>query len=118
MRILLDANLSPRVAATLCKAGYNACHVVDVELGTAADSDIVDWATENDHIVVSSDSDFSANSRVSTGRRSPSCFCAIWTVSRPTSRPNYYSPPSSRLAISTRPQRARNTERGPRTTLG
>ncbi len=60
MRVLVDASLSPRVAATLQKAGYDACHVVDVGLGTATDAEIVVWATRNDHIIVSSDSDFSA----------------------------------------------------------
>ncbi|KLL12526.1 DUF5615 family PIN-like protein [Protofrankia coriariae] len=60
MRVLVDANLSPRVAAALRKAGYEASHVVDVELGTATDVDIVTWATEHDHIIISSDSDFSA----------------------------------------------------------
>ncbi|CUU56097.1 Predicted nuclease, contains PIN domain, potential toxin-antitoxin system component [Parafrankia irregularis] len=58
MRILVDANLSPRVAATLQKAGYEACHVFDVGLGTAEDSEIVVWATRHYHVIVSSDSDF------------------------------------------------------------
>ncbi|MCK9897500.1 DUF5615 family PIN-like protein [Frankia sp. AgB32] len=58
MRVLVDANLSPRVAVALQKDGYDSCHVTDVGLGTASDVDIVDWATENEHVIVSSDSDF------------------------------------------------------------
>ncbi len=60
MRLLIDANLSPRVAARLRDASYDAQHVVDVGLGTATDADIVTWATDHEQIIVSSDSDFSA----------------------------------------------------------
>ena len=40
MRLLIDANLSPRVAASLGSAGFEAIHVVDVGLLTAADEAI------------------------------------------------------------------------------
>ncbi len=60
MRLLIDANLSPRVAALLRAAGHDTRHVVDVGLGTASDADILAWAADHDHVVVSSDSDFSA----------------------------------------------------------
>ncbi|WP_131764734.1 DUF5615 family PIN-like protein [Candidatus Protofrankia californiensis] len=60
MKLLIDANLSPRVAARLADGGFTASHVIDVGLGAATDTAITAWAIEHDHIVVSSDSDFSA----------------------------------------------------------
>ena len=60
MKLLIDANLSPRVAVALQRAGYEACHVVDVDLACASDTLIVAWAAEHDRVIVSSDSDFGA----------------------------------------------------------
>lgn len=60
MKLLIDANLSPRVSAVLQRAGYDACHVGDVGLACASDTQIVAWAAEHEHIIVSSDSDFGA----------------------------------------------------------
>lgn len=60
MRLLIDANLSPRVAARLRDGGHDACHVVDVGLGSASDGEILEWAGSEDRIIVSSDSDFGA----------------------------------------------------------
>jgi len=60
VKLLIDANLSPRVAVALQRAGYDACHVVDVDLACASDTQIVAWAAEHEHVIVSSDSDFGA----------------------------------------------------------
>jgi predicted nuclease of predicted toxin-antitoxin system len=60
VRLLIDANLSPRVAAFLRDGGHDACHVVDVGLGSASDGEILAWAGSKDRIIVSSDSDFGA----------------------------------------------------------
>ncbi|MGF7239462.1 MAG: DUF5615 family PIN-like protein [Frankia sp.] len=60
MRLLIDANLSPRVAARLSDGGHDARHVVDVGLGSASDSEVLAWAASEDRIIVSSDSDFGA----------------------------------------------------------
>jgi predicted nuclease of predicted toxin-antitoxin system len=46
MRFLVDANLSPRVAASLSSAGFDSIHVADVGLLTAADQAILDYALE------------------------------------------------------------------------
>lgn len=46
MRLLLDANLSPRVAEALRAAGFDAVHVADVDLVTATDDVIFDRAAE------------------------------------------------------------------------
>jgi len=60
MRLLLDANLSPRVAESLRAAGFEAVHVVDVDLVTATDDAILDRAADDGLVVVTADSDFGA----------------------------------------------------------
>jgi hypothetical protein len=44
MRLLLDANLSPRVVDLLIAAGYDALHVGDEGLLTALDTEILERA--------------------------------------------------------------------------
>ncbi|MDZ7576621.1 MAG: DUF5615 family PIN-like protein [Candidatus Nanopelagicales bacterium] len=44
MKLLVDANLSPRVAAALAEAGYDASHVADHGLLTASDEVIIEPA--------------------------------------------------------------------------
>jgi predicted nuclease of predicted toxin-antitoxin system len=44
VRLLIDANLSPKVAAALRKAGLESVHVGDVGLLTAPDRAILDYA--------------------------------------------------------------------------
>lgn len=58
MRLLLDANLSPRLLRLLRDAGYDATHVVEVDLLTAADPEIFDYAVAEGFAVVTADSDF------------------------------------------------------------
>lgn len=41
MRLLIDANLSPRIAALLGSAGFEAVHVADVGLLAVADEAIL-----------------------------------------------------------------------------
>ncbi|HET8642200.1 MAG TPA: DUF5615 family PIN-like protein [Pseudonocardiaceae bacterium] len=60
MKLLIDANLSPRVAAALRHAGYQACHVIDIDLACASDAEILALAAEHECVIVSSDSDFGA----------------------------------------------------------
>ena len=60
MRLLLDANLSPSIVAGLTDAGFEALHVGDVDLLTARDDAIINFAQANDHVVVTVDSDFAA----------------------------------------------------------
>ncbi|MGH8922618.1 MAG: DUF5615 family PIN-like protein, partial [Actinomycetes bacterium] len=52
------AQLSPRVAAQLCKDGYHASHVQDHGLLNASDEAILRHALEANHVIVSADSDF------------------------------------------------------------
>ena len=58
MRLLIDANLSPRVAKRLSAAGFDVWHVADVGLLTADDSEIFQHAVDNGLVVVTADSDF------------------------------------------------------------
>ena len=60
MRLLLDANLSPRIAESLSAAGFDAVHVADLGLVTATDDVIFDRAAEHGLVVVTADSDFGA----------------------------------------------------------
>lgn len=58
MKLLIDANLSPRVAEGLRAGGYEAVHVADLGLVTASDDEIFDRATAEGFTVVTADSDF------------------------------------------------------------
>ena len=58
VRLLIDANLSPKVAAALRNVGLESVHVGDVGLLTAPDRGILDYAAANALVIVSADSDF------------------------------------------------------------
>lgn len=71
MRLLLDANLSPSIAAGLNETGFEATHVGDAGLLTALDADIVEHARANHLVIVTVDSDFAAMLAIE-GASSPS----------------------------------------------
>lgn len=58
MRLLLDANLSPQLLRPLRDAGYDAMHVAEVDLLTATDPEIFDFAASEGFVIVTADSDF------------------------------------------------------------
>ncbi|WP_419947025.1 DUF5615 family PIN-like protein [Candidatus Poriferisodalis sp.] len=58
MKLLLDANLSPQLVDELRSHGHEALHVGDVDMLTAADETILDWAAEHEYVVATADSDF------------------------------------------------------------
>lgn len=72
MRLLIDANLSPRVAAQLADVGFAAIHVADVGLLTAADEAILEYASASQLVIVSADTDFGELLAASPGRARPS----------------------------------------------
>ena len=72
MRLLIDANLSPKVAAALGKSGMESVHVCDVGLMTAPDRSILEYAADNALVIVSADSDFGELLAASRGATRPS----------------------------------------------
>ena len=58
VRLLIDANLSPRVAATLRDAGHEAVHVADIGMLAASDDAILAHAAAAGQVIVSADTDF------------------------------------------------------------
>ena len=72
MRLLIDANLSPRVAAGLNSVGFEAIHVADIGLLTATDEAIVEFAASEDLVIISADSDFGELLAASPGATRPS----------------------------------------------
>lgn len=60
MRILLDQGLPRSCARLLSSAGVDARHAGDCGLARATDSAILDFARQQDRIVVTLDSDFHA----------------------------------------------------------
>ncbi|MFP5330913.1 MAG: DUF5615 family PIN-like protein [Acidimicrobiia bacterium] len=58
MRLLLDANLSPRLADLLIELGRHAIHVSSVDLHTAADGTILEYAESERLVLVTADTDF------------------------------------------------------------
>jgi predicted nuclease of predicted toxin-antitoxin system len=72
VRLLIDANLSPKVAAALRKAGLESVHVGDVGLLTAPDPSILEYAAANALVIVSADSDFGELLAAARGATRPS----------------------------------------------
>jgi predicted nuclease of predicted toxin-antitoxin system len=72
VRFLVDANLSPRVATLLSGEGFESIHVGDVDLLTATDQAILDYAAANGLVIISADSDFGELLAVSRGAVRPS----------------------------------------------
>ena len=60
MRFLVDANLSPGIAAALRDAGHDAVHVVDLDLVTANDDHTLDTAAMAGRVVLTAAADFGA----------------------------------------------------------
>lgn len=60
MRLLLDANLSPRVAGLLRASGFDAVHVRDRAMQRAPDPAILERAAQEERVLVSEDTDFGA----------------------------------------------------------
>ncbi|MBO3751974.1 DUF5615 family PIN-like protein [Streptosporangiaceae bacterium NEAU-GS5] len=60
MNLLVDENLSPRVAELLTKAGHNAVHVRDLRATSAPDTAIMALAVAGQRVIISADTDFGA----------------------------------------------------------
>lgn len=58
MKFLIDNALSPIIAKGLREAGFEAMHVRDIGMHSASDIVIFEYASQNDQIIVSADTDF------------------------------------------------------------
>ena len=71
MKVLVDMNLSPLWVRALESHGFSAIHWSSVGDGRATDSEVMNWAQKNGHIVITNDLDFGAILAV-TGATAPS----------------------------------------------
>ena len=60
MKLLIDGNLSPRVARLLREAGHDAAHVIELGLGNTDDPLILTAAADDARTIVTADTDFGA----------------------------------------------------------
>ena len=60
MKFLIDNALPPRLAELLCGAGHDATHVRAYRMQASSDLDILTRARQEDRVIVSADTDFSA----------------------------------------------------------
>ena len=58
MKILIDMNLSPKFTDLLIKKGADAVHWIEIGALDAEDSEIMEYARENNHIIMTCDLDF------------------------------------------------------------
>lgn len=59
MKLLVDMNLSPDWLPLLAAQGWEARHWSTVGLGNAPDTELMSWAREHRHIILTQDLDFS-----------------------------------------------------------
>jgi predicted nuclease of predicted toxin-antitoxin system len=55
---VVDAQLPPALASMLQLSGHDARHVDEIGLRDAGDSDIWEWALQNNAVVITKDEDF------------------------------------------------------------
>jgi predicted nuclease of predicted toxin-antitoxin system len=69
MKLLVDMNLSPKFADFLACGDITSTHWSTAGAATATDSEIVDYALQNDYVIVTCDLDFSAILSVTHGKK-------------------------------------------------
>jgi len=68
-RVLLDQGLAPRAASILREDGWDAVHVFEIGMQSAADLEILDAARNSERICVTLDHDFHAHLAVARAGR-------------------------------------------------
>jgi len=71
MKLLVDMNLSPDWVPLLVSHGWDASHWSHVGQGSAPDTELMNWAREHHHIILTQDLDFSQLLHV-TSEKGPS----------------------------------------------
>ncbi|MCK6450316.1 MAG: DUF5615 family PIN-like protein [Alphaproteobacteria bacterium] len=69
MKLLVDMNLSPRWAAVLAEAGFEAVHWSTIGAPDAPDREVMAFAKSHDLVVLTHDLDFGAILAVTQGRK-------------------------------------------------
>jgi predicted nuclease of predicted toxin-antitoxin system len=69
MKLLLDMNLSPRLAPILAQAGFEVVHWNELGPGDTNDADIMAHARAHDFVVLTHDLDFSAILAATNGEK-------------------------------------------------
>lgn len=64
MKLLFDQNLSPQLVTRLENLFPNSTHAQNIGLDTAPDSELWNYASENDYLIVSKDTDFGDKSAI------------------------------------------------------
>ena len=64
MKLLFDQNLSPRLVKRLENLFPNSMHVQNVGLAAEKDTELWNYARDNDYCIVSKDTDFIARSAI------------------------------------------------------
>jgi predicted nuclease of predicted toxin-antitoxin system len=59
VKLLVDMNLSPAWVQLLAARGWEARHWSEVGAGNAPDAELIRWAREHNHVVLTQDLDFS-----------------------------------------------------------
>jgi predicted nuclease of predicted toxin-antitoxin system len=60
MKILVDMNLSPGWSRFLIENGFESIHWSEVGSGNPPDTELMQWAAQQDHVVLTADLDFGA----------------------------------------------------------
>ena len=68
MKFLIDMNVSPSWVDFLIESGFEAVHWSDVGAGHAHDREVMRWAVDHGHVLITSDLDFGAILAATRGR--------------------------------------------------
>ena len=104
MRIVLDANLSPKLVPHLAQAGHDVVHVGDLGMLTATDAAILARCQADGRVLVTADTDFPMLVALS-GASGPSIVLLRGVAELPVSR-------HADLLVSNLPSVAADLERG------